>query len=83
LGKNNHLHEPRVLLSGPSNAGLAHAGYRTAFSLADISATITTLEPTLDNKMAIQVLTQLMIEIGDLFEEADKRLAEDISKSAD
>ena len=60
------LGESLVLLSGPSNAGLADPGHRAAYSLAHISATIAMLEPTIDNNMVLQVLIQLMIETGDL-----------------
>jgi len=76
------LGESQVLLSGPSNAGLADPGDRTAWSLAHISATIATLEPSLHNGMVLQVGIQLMTEIGELFAEADARLAEEVLRDA-
>ena len=79
--KLGNLDEPQLLLSGPSNAGMADPGYRAALSLAHISATIAMLESTVDNNMLLQVIFQLMIEVVDLFEEADKHLAEDVSQS--
>ncbi len=73
--------DSNVLLSGPSNAGLADPGDRTAWSLAHISATVATLEPSLDNGLVLQVIVQLMDEIGELFAEAQRRLEEEILRS--
>jgi Family of unknown function (DUF5677) len=70
--------DARVLLAGPSNAGLADPGDRTAWSLAHISATVATLEPSLDNSMILQVIVPLMTEIGEFFFEEHKRLAEEV-----
>jgi hypothetical protein len=71
------LGEQRVLLSGPSNAGLADPGHGAARSLAHISATVAMLEPSFDNSMVLNAMIPLTSEIGELFAKEDKRLTED------
>jgi hypothetical protein len=71
------LRDSRLLLAGPSNAGLAEPGQCTALSLADTSATLGTLQPTLDNNLAIRMIAQLVHEIAGGFANAEERLAAD------
>lgn len=71
------LNECQVLLSGPSNAGLADPGHSAAISLAQVSTTLNTLSPTFDNIVALQIIMQLVDEVGDAFIEAHLKLEED------
>jgi hypothetical protein len=71
------LDESQVLLAGPSNAGLADPGHAAALSLAQVSAALGTLQPTLDNNAALQIIAQLVGELGELFGQAHGRLLED------
>jgi hypothetical protein len=71
------LKECQVLLSGPSNAGLADPGHGAAISLAQVSTTFGTLRPTFDNIVALKIIMQLVTEIGDDFAKAHSKLEED------
>jgi hypothetical protein len=71
------LKESEVLLAGPSNAGLADPGSAAAVSLAQISTALSLLQTTVDNTVALQIIAQLVDEIGQAFGEAHERLAED------
>jgi hypothetical protein len=66
-----------ALLAGPSNAGLEEPGQCAAMSLAQISATLLKLQPTIDNAIALKIIDQLMYEIPAAFGEAHERLLED------
>lgn len=76
------LDESQALLAGPSNAGLADPGNCAALSLAQVSAALGTLQPNLDTGVVLQIIDQLVSEVGELFEEARERLAEDASELA-
>ena len=69
--------ETDVLLSGPSNAGLADPGHATALSLVHISSQLLHLRPTFDNQIAMTVMFALQDEIGDALIEAHRKLAVD------
>jgi Family of unknown function (DUF5677) len=71
------LAESQVLLAGPSNAGLADPGHGAALSLAQVSAALAGLQPTFDNDVALQMIVQLVEEIGEAFGQAHERLAAD------
>jgi len=72
------LAESQVLLAGPSNAGLADPGHGAALSLARVTAALAGLQQsTLDNIVALQMIVQLVDEIGEAFGEAHERLAAD------
>jgi len=67
-----------VLLAGPSNAGLADPGHGAALSLARVTAALSGLQqPMLDNNVALQMIVQLVDEIGAAFGQAHERLAAD------
>jgi Family of unknown function (DUF5677) len=72
--------EPEVLLAGPSNAGLADPGHAAAISLAHVSATLVTLDSTLDNVTALRMIAQLVNEVGEAFGVAEDRLKLDDEK---
>ncbi len=74
------LSESQVLLAGPSNAGLADPGHATALSLAQVTGTIGLLNPTFDNMIALQIVTQLVDEAGNAFMEAHVRLESEEAK---
>jgi len=68
-----------ILLTGPSNLGLADPGHCAAISLLQITTNLlTTAEPNLDRIVILQILSALANEIGAAFYEADQILKEDI-----
>jgi Family of unknown function (DUF5677) len=62
-----HIGEVPVLMTGPSNGGLADPGHATAISLGRITANVVTLEPNFDLNMAMQVIVTLIDEAGQKF----------------
>ena len=69
-----------ILLSGPSNMGLADPGHGTALSLSQITAALVSTAPTLDSLIELMVLRQLEEETGEAFFHAHKD-AEAIAES--
>ena len=65
-----------MLLAGASNAGLADPGHGTALWLAQVSARLCLLHPTLDNIVSLRIIDQMTGDLGDAFGEAHNRLAE-------
>lgn len=63
-----------LLLSGPSNAGLADPGHATARSLTMVSSLLMTLSPTFDHQLGIRVMDLLCDEIGQDLLSAHKKL---------
>jgi Family of unknown function (DUF5677) len=55
--------EDNVLLSGPSNAGLADPGHATALSLLQICSLLLHFHPTFDNIITVKVMIELKNEI--------------------
>ncbi len=74
------LDESQVLLAGPSNAGLADPGHGAALSLAQVSIALGILQPTLDNNVCLQIIAQLVEELGEACGQAHERLTEDASQ---
>jgi hypothetical protein len=74
------LKESELLLADPSNAGLADPGSAAALSLAQVSTALSLLQTTVDNTVALQIIAQLVDEIGEAFGKAHERLAEDAAK---
>ena len=71
----------KVLLAGPSDAGLADPGHSTAISLGHVTiALLKTAEVNFDRLVIIQMLMNLTDEIGDAFLQAHKELEERSSK---
>jgi hypothetical protein len=58
------IDQSEILLSGPSNAGLADPGHATAQSLLQVSIALLTLNPNIDNIVAIRIMDKLTDEIG-------------------
>jgi len=71
------LRELNILLSGPSNAGLAEPGQNTAISLLQISTAVGTIDPTLDSLVVLKILMKLEDEISLAFYEAHCQLEKD------
>ena len=65
-----HLSREKVLLAGPSNAGLADPGHSTAISLNQITITLLATRVSLDNIVVMNILGNLVPEIGKLFLES-------------
>ena len=61
------MDETDVLLAGPSDFGLADPGQSTAVSLAQVTASLITVAPTLDGIVGVKILTVLTTEVCDLF----------------
>ena len=61
------LREQNVLLSGPSDLGLADPGHGTAISLAQITTALLTTRPNIDRLVMCQVLLQLEKATGQAF----------------
>jgi len=75
------LHETHILLSGPSNAGLADPGHGAAISLAQVSTTLSLLHPTLDTNVSLRVIAQLVHEVGEMFGQAHIDLENDAASA--
>jgi Family of unknown function (DUF5677) len=69
--------ESDVLLTGPSNAGLADPGFASALSLVQASSALMTINPTLDNIILVKIMMKLADEIGDDFLAASEKLDRD------
>ena len=63
------IDEGAILLTGPSNFGLADPGQCTSISLLQSTVALCTVEPNLDTLVGIKILEILIKEIGDLFSE--------------
>lgn len=75
-----------ILLTGPSNAGLADPGQAAALSLMQISTALLKLNPTFDNIVAVKIMSILSREIAEKFFAAHQKLLKDeksYSKSRD
>jgi hypothetical protein len=66
--------EKDILLAGPSNAGLADPGHGAALSLLQISVALLQFNATLDNTVAIKIMSILADEIGNALLAAHKQL---------
>ena len=65
------LPETPLLLAGASNAGFMEPGQATAMSLVQITASLVTLQPTLDNAIVLRALSRLSADIPHALGEAD------------
>ena len=63
-----------VLLTGPSNVGLADPGHSTAISLLQITTNLLTTKPNLDRLVICNILTSLEKEVGEAFLHAEFKL---------
>jgi hypothetical protein len=73
--------ESNILLSGPSNAGLADPGHATAQSLLQVSVALLHLSPILDNIIAMKIMETLTDEIGGALLAAHKQLLRETKQS--
>jgi hypothetical protein len=74
-------HSP-IILAGPSNAGLSDPGQCAAISLAQVTATLASLNPTVDNVVALKIVMQLVGEIAEAFGKAHGVLEKDARKGS-
>lgn len=63
-----------LILTGPSNYGLADPGRNTAITLAQLSTALGTIQPTVDSLVLLNVVGELSREVGRDFEHAHRRL---------
>ena len=66
----------KMLLAGPSNAGLADPGHSTAISLGQITLALLLTDVNFDGLVIIYMLMNLGEEIGDAFLQAHRELEE-------
>ncbi len=66
--------EKEVLLTGPSNVGLANPGHSTAISLLQLSTTLLATESSFDCVVTLKILTELTDEVGEAFLKAHQEL---------
>jgi hypothetical protein len=64
----------RILLTGPSDAGLTDPGHSAAISLGQITTTMLTMHPSLDTILVGRMLGLLTDEIGQAFDKANLAL---------
>ncbi len=65
-----------ILLTGPSNLGLADPGHSTAISLLQITTNLLTFKPNLDRIVICYILSSLEKEIGEAFLHVECELKE-------
>lgn len=63
-----------ILLTGPSNYGLAGPGQNAALTLALLSVALGTIEPTVDSIVLLHVMGKLSREVGSDFVDAQRGL---------
>ena len=63
----------KILLAGPSTAGLADPGHATAISLGQITTLLLVTQPSLDINIAMATLAILEKEVGEAFLEMHKK----------
>ena len=71
------VEQPEILLSGPSNAGLAMPGQMTAITLAQITFALINWQSTSVRVAEMQGMQQLVDDINHAFAEAAEELYED------
>lgn len=73
------IKEARVLLAGPSDAGLAEPGQSSAISLMQVTTAASLLRPDLDALIGLGILSLLTDETVNLFQEAYGEFVRDAS----
>lgn len=63
-----------ILLTGPSNVGFTDAAQGAAISLSNITIALLTINPTIDNIVASNILRKLVSEIAEGFLEVQKEI---------
>jgi hypothetical protein len=69
--------DKQIMLAGASNAGLADPGHAAALSLVQISGMLLLLHPSMDNNIAVKVMSTLTDEIGEHLLAAHEQLIKD------
>jgi hypothetical protein len=77
------MDEMDILLSGPSDAGLADPGHSTAISLMQVSAALGLVKPTLDSLVILRILAALEDDVGEAFMAAHQRLQDETADTVD
>jgi hypothetical protein len=77
------MNEVDILLSGPSDAGLADPGHSTAISLIQVSSALGSIKPTLDSLVILRILAQLEDNVSEAFMSANQRLEENAAATVD
>jgi len=67
-----------ILLAGPSDVGLTSPGHLTAISLTQITTTLLTHQPNMDNLTVCKIMMTLEKEIGQAFWEAENSIKNQI-----
>jgi hypothetical protein len=75
------LRETDALLAGPSDIGLADPGHAAALSLLQISTTLSSLNPTIDNVITAKVMLLLLNEITESFQRSHESIMADAGRS--
>ncbi|MDA3859652.1 MAG: DUF5677 domain-containing protein [Melioribacteraceae bacterium] len=68
-----------ILLSGPSNYGLADPAHGTALSLSQISSALLSHKPNMDNLVTIKILFKYEEEIGNAFLQINNLMKNNLS----
>lgn len=71
------LTESQILLSGPSDAGLAEPGQCMGLSLSHVTAALAGLQTTFDNTVSLNIISKLVRENAELFASAEQQLKRD------
>ncbi|GAP75815.1 hypothetical protein W04_2354 [Pseudoalteromonas sp. SW0106-04] len=62
-----------ILQVGPSNSGMAEPAHSTAITLSQLTCTLLSLAPNIDDMVCTKIVLSLVDEIGDAFLECDKK----------
>lgn len=71
------FYQGQALLAGPSNTGLADPGQCACISLLQITTTVASLKPDVENVVVMKVLQQFVMEARDTFVEVQQKIEED------
>ena len=66
-----------LLLTGPSNYGLADPGQSTALSLAQVSSALALVSPTFDSVTLLKLLSRLATKVGAVFRSVQTEMDEE------
>jgi len=72
------MNEKDILLTGPSNTGLADPGQNTAISIVQATSSLATLDATLDVIVALKLMLTLSDEVGESFVAVQKQLESEV-----
>ncbi len=75
------MNEQDILLTGPSNTGLADPGQNTAVSIVQATSSLATLDTTLDVVVALKLMLTLSAEGAESFVAVQKQLESEVIAS--